>query len=129
MLFGQLIIVFVLFVLLRLHAFIPILLLYLIFGGLVAVSALVNLLIPYVSQLHTDSEELLADWKNVAGKNGYLKRKHRALRPIRFCAGLPGVTFFTFHKLTMLEFAMGCMDQVITLMITFPYEYIQELFS
>jgi hypothetical protein len=126
---GQFFIVLTLFTVLKLNKFFPAIV---IVGGAIAcmgVYSFVNLLLPYVAKMHEESGEFLRRWKTIVARHKYLKRKHLGLRPLRFTAGLPGVTFFEFDKSTQTDFMMGCIDQTINLMIGYPEEYLRKIFS
>jgi hypothetical protein len=129
MVFGQIVIVLLLFILMRLYSLLPMMILCLLTISLIAVSAILNLILPRISRINVDSVEFLIRWRKAVARNRYLKRKHLGTRPLAFYAGLLRVTFFMFDRSTQLNFSIGCFDQLINLMIAFPIEDIKELFA
>jgi hypothetical protein len=125
---GQMFMVLSLFAVLKLNKYLPLAVIFTAALCFVALAVIVNLLLPYVTNLHEGSDAFLRRWKTAVAKDKYLKRKHAGLRPLRFTAGLPGVTFFAFDKSSQTDFMMGCIDQTINLMIGYPDEYIRKVF-
>jgi hypothetical protein len=125
---GQFFIVIGLFSVLKLNKYLPPAVIVTAALCCLSVAVIVNLVLPCVINLHDESDAFLRRWKTAVAKDKYLKRKHAGLRPLRFTAGLPGVTFFAFDKSSQTDFMMGCIDQTINLMIGYPDEYIRKVF-
>jgi hypothetical protein len=126
---GQFFIVLLLFIVMKLNKFFPVIISVGAAMACMVLYSFVNLLLPYVVRLDEGSTEFLRRWKTVVARHKYLKRKHSGLRPTRFTAGFPGVTFFAFDKSVKADFMRGCIDQTVNLMIGYPEEYLRKVFS
>ncbi|OXA49566.1 hypothetical protein Fcan01_15369 [Folsomia candida] len=90
-----------------------------------AIFGISQLLLPVIAGMHENSAKALAKWvRQVEGNEfpnrGYLGRKFRALRSIRFIAGFNGFTFFMLDKSFKTYFWRSIMDNTITLLLGLP---------
>lgn len=65
-------------------------------------------------------KEQLGGMENVGIEKKYLRRKFKALRPMRFIAGIGGSTFFIIDKSTTPYFLRSILDNLINLFAWLP---------
>lgn len=106
--------VILLFVIIRLHRDIPLMIYQFLVATALNIGILLKIFVPLFTNSWENSTLLLHEWRGVSHNSKYLKKKFGSLRPIGFKVACGDVVLFVMEKSTKTAYFNAILNFVIT---------------